>query len=748
MNNHKDKRISFMQHLYRAKSLIRQHTITSLFIAWLLAANLSYLFLSNPLGWFITLAFFLCVPGYLLLRLLNRSNLEGLLALSFSVGLSILLLMAAGLLLNMTFIAGVRQPLSTPNVFIVLDAMSLMLIVFSKGRLKDMKLPVFKRPTLTASTVIILCTIMPILAAMGAIRLNNYASNILTLLLFALIATVFVWVASNSKLKNLFPYVLFSMAFAVLLSTSLRGWYNTGHDVQTEFLAFQLTAQKAHWSISTFRNAYNACLSITILPTIILKLTNISAIYVFKVVFQAIFAFSLIPIYLFMGKVSTKKVAFLGSFVFIALPAFLNDMPMLNRQEIGILFFALLMLAGFAKEAKLSSQARKLLIILLLIGLIFSHYSSMYIAIALLSIAGLVYWILRKIYNGDDENIHPLINVRLIVIAFLLTFCWNLQLTDTAHGFSTTVSSTLQSLFDRTGQQSNSVSYSLPWKQLQSPTELLNNYAKQTTSQVQYAGQPNLPATKLGDAMSHLISPETFNNILRAFSGKILQILLLVGVGVLMLRRRKKIASRESAYFLALALSCVVLLVLQTLLPQLSVDYGLLRFLQQLTVILGVPMVIGLLALIVWPNKKSIVAAVLLAVLFLDLSGFVPEILGGYPPQLALNNSGVYYEAYDIHKAELVSSSWLLANKRPGVPIEMDKYAQYRFLRPILLNNLDVVPLTSIIPNDYIYQDNANVTTNVYQVSINSNQIRYILTQDINSQKNLIYNDGGSKIYK
>jgi len=31
---------------------------------------------------------------------------------------------------------------------------------------------------------------------------------------------------------------------------------------------------------------------------------------------------------------------------------------------------------------------------------------------------------------------------------------------------------------------------------------------------------------------------------------------------------------------------------------------------------------------------------------FLDLSGFVPQILGSYPAQLSLNNSGTIYEIY------------------------------------------------------------------------------------------------------
>ncbi len=737
----KDMMIAFKQRL------LTQPTIVSFVMGWLLAANLSYLFFNNPLGWLITLTFFLSVPGYLLMCLLNGLKLARPLVLSFSVGLSILLLMAAGLLLNTTFLIGVNRPLSTANIFIILDVVSVVLLLLCKKNLGGRKLQWFKRPGTTSLTIILLSTMMPILAALGAIRLNNGASNVLTLVLFAFMAVVFVWVAARSKLEGLFPYVLFSMALAILFTTSLRGWYNTGHDVQAEYLIFQLTAKNAHWSIAAFRHAYNACLSLTILPTILLKLTHVPPLYIFKVIYQVIFAFSIMPIYLFMEKVSNKRTAFFGAFIFITLPAFLNYMPMLNRQEIGTLFFALLMLAIFTTETALSNKARKSLIILLLFGLILSHYSSMYIAIALLSAAGLVGWILGKAYKRNN-GLRPLVGFKLIAIAFLLTLGWNLQFTNTGQGINAAVSSTVQNLLDHTGQQSNSVSYSLIGRQTQSPPELLSNYANHTASQVQYAGQPNLPPTKLGSFMGHLLSPESFNNILRVLSAKILQVLLLLGAGVLVIRSRRKLPSRDEAYFLALIGGCMVILALQTLLPQLSIDYGTLRFFQQMAIILAVPMVIGLQKLIAWPNKKTIITAVFLAGLFLDLSGFVPEVTGGYPPQLALNNSGLYYESYYVHKAELLSSGWLLTNKKPDTSIEMDKYAKFRFLPAIMFDKLKITSLTSINKSDYIYQDTANVATNTYQIAISGAQIRYTLKQDINSQKNLIYSDGGSKVYK
>ena len=66
------------------------------------------------------------------------------------------------------------------------------------------------------------------------------------------------------------------VATSLLLATSLRGWYITGHDIQAEFLAFQLTNGAQHWRWARCENAYNACLSVNILPTVLAQTTGLS----------------------------------------------------------------------------------------------------------------------------------------------------------------------------------------------------------------------------------------------------------------------------------------------------------------------------------------------------------------------------------------------------------------------------------------------------------------------------------------
>ena len=80
------------------KILLKNKIIIVLMLA-LLLANLAY-FTRDFLGWAVTLGFFLFVPGYLLLSCLKHGIKNHWEIASFSLGLSLLLIMVGGLALN------------------------------------------------------------------------------------------------------------------------------------------------------------------------------------------------------------------------------------------------------------------------------------------------------------------------------------------------------------------------------------------------------------------------------------------------------------------------------------------------------------------------------------------------------------------------------------------------------------------------------------------------------------------------
>lgn len=724
------------------KSDLKGIKIWNLCLPVLVLANASYL-LSNIFGSFVTLGFFLFVPGYLTLSLLKHEIQSRWEIASFSLGLSLLLLMIGGLVLNTTHIIGLKQPLTTINIFIILDLMIVILLAFNKKM--KIKLPKIHFSLPKEKTVFtLILTFLPFLAAGGAISLNNSGSNILTMLLFVLIPIIFILLIWRKNLKTLYPYAIFTIALSVLFSTSLRGWFITGHDIQHEFYVFQNTSKNSLWATRTpSSDPYNASLSITILPTIITNITSISASYVYKFVFQVIFAFGLIPLYFFIKKLSDKTVALIGAFIFVSFPPFLNDMPFLNRQEIAFIFFGLLMLTTFIK---MSQKPKTILTIVFLIGIMLSHYSTNYATLSILLLSWIFYKLLTRILIIKKPFVLPILSLRVIVLAILLTFLWNSQITRTTSGFEHTLTKTFNGLIHHNLEQSNGVTYALFSTKPKDPNKILAEYAGSKASQVKYSPEQNLQLTKLGKVVSHAVDVGILNKFVRAFSAKVLQILFLLGLVILFIKLRRK-TTQQDTYFYALTISFLAILVLITLLPQLSVDYSVTRLFQQALVIIALPIIVATEFLLGFFGRfKVYIVAGFFALLFLHLSGFVPQALGGYPPQLALNNSGIYYDFYYVHKSELVAAKWL-NQLDTHMQVAMDRYARMRFPEYPFLKQYAVDPVLSKNVSEYLYQDYTNVHRGIYANYLRGNVIEYSYSSPT-ADGNLLYSNQDNRIYK
>ena len=213
---------------------------------------------------------------------------------------------------------------------LVFDVLLLLLFVFAWVRTKHLEIKVqLPRRSNIEKVLYTLPVFFPILATLGAIVLNNGGSNILTLILLGAIAVYsLLLVLFRDKIAvDLYPYAIFFIGLACLFTTSLRSWYIAGHDIEREFYVFQLTNAHHLWNMAFYPDAYNACLSITILPTILTNLLSIQDMYVYKVIFQILFATTPVIVFFIMRNYTTPVLAFLSAFIFISFPTFFNDMP-------------------------------------------------------------------------------------------------------------------------------------------------------------------------------------------------------------------------------------------------------------------------------------------------------------------------------------------------------------------------------------------------------------------------------------
>ena len=723
--------------------LPRQLQLWQPLLLWLAAANAAH-YWRNLAGWAITLSFFLLVPGYLCIVRLRHSFVSRWETLSFSLGLSLLVMIVCGLLLNATHTLGFMKPLSPLPLLAALDLAALLLVWTARSQTITLSWP--KRSFSWDMAVVGgAITLLPLLAIGGAIRLNNGASNNLTMLLFALVPLLFVLLMWRKKYAPLYPYAIVMTGLAVLFSTSLRGWFITGHDIHHEFLVFQRASALGFWDVSTSKgDPYNACLSITVLPAVLEKLTGMPAVYVFKALYQVIFAFSVLPVYFVAQRLSGDKVkALAAAFVFITFPTFLSDLPFLNRQEMAFVFFGLLILTAFLE---ISRRAKTLLTLGFLTGLILSHYSSSYVMIGVLLLAWVAYRVITFRRVPVQRFIVPTLGVPILLIAFLCTFLWNAQVTATTGGLKKTISGTFQGLLNGGATKDSFTQYSLLGGAPKTPADKFKAAVAGVAPQAAYVDPYLTPLTGAGHFVQRFTDVKRFNFATHDLIAKLFQLLLIIGALVLLARQRK-LTSQRDAYFCALTMAGVGILAIITLLPRISVDYSVIRLFQQILIITALP--IALAAGYIGGGFKRFgryTSPAIFALIFLTLSGFVPQALGGFRPQLSLNNAGAYYDFFYTHKSDVLASNWLAFNRRVTLPIYMDTNAaspplHYPVQSDLLHGNEHTSNATG-----YFYENYPNVHLGVYRTFMSGDLTEY-KNMAPTFQRDLIYSDGTSRVY-
>jgi uncharacterized membrane protein len=695
--------------------------------------------------------------------------------LGISVLVSLLLLMATGLVANTVLPhLGVAGPLGAVSVVLTVDALCVACGIWAFPRHPATYVVTLPRLAWRDRAPLFLAALAVPMAAMGAVRLNNGAGGGLSfLMLVVVLAALALLVAWRERLHpGVIPAVIYCASLALLFMTSLRGWYITGHDSQLEFRVFELAKTHAGWHMSLFQDAYNACLSITILPTMIWHWTRVSDPYVYKVFYQLLFALCPVLVYRLATRVTSATVALLGAIYFISFVTFFQDMPMLNRQEIAFLFLAGALLVMF--NDRLPVRTRRLWLVVLAVGMIWSHYSTTYVAIGVFVVAWLLRAAIQRVKKLPTQRRHVLgaASIGAIVAASLL---WTVPITHSGTGLWQTVRAAADSVGGGSGHKSSDTAYGLFLGSQPSPAQRLAEYNRSTlqatagargsgtyydtASSPQYAARaaadPQLPLTALGRALSGVgLNVSAFNSAVRQASARALQLLIGLGLVAFVFARRKRIDAHPEFFCLAAANLFVVLL--QAVLPVLSVDYGILRSFQQSLMVLDVFLVAGSLALIprIADGRKILVAAVVALGFFASSTGMITQALGGYDPQLHLNNSGTYYETYYVHPEETAGMAWLtndVAKTGANVQAGAGSY-RYTFTGPKTLLRIDtgsdIYPVL-VRQDSYVFLGYTNVRQGLATVSVDGDSVTYHYPMNfLDDNKDLIYSNGGARVYR
>ena len=761
----------------------------------LAVSGLSVRLIGPAIGfWFIVI-----YPSYLLCTSDVWPRSSGIERVAYSVMSVILLLIVGGLLLNTLLpLIGVQRPLEPVPIAILCDVIDAALYLLRRRYPRYVCWRVNFRSLRWQETRLLVAAVLSILlAVLGANRLNNGAGDQVSIMALACLALTLLFLLRWHPYirEEMVGAILFLMSVALLFMTSLRGWYVTGHDIQTEYHVFRLTEAYGRWSMSNFHDAYNACLSITILPTEIVRLTNVAAPYVYKVFFQIIFGLCPVIVYALSRRCWSRFISILAAIYFASFPTFINDMPFLNRQEVGMLF------AGVAILAITSTlwRRRDRLIVMFgaAIGLDLSHYSTMYIFVATVLmawIASLVLRIFRLRWPASQQRLRDnapttaltLLRIGPVMALVAILVLWQGVITQTAGNVVADAHATFSALFHPGGVRSNSVQYNLLGGQTEKPATILANYRQQALAYSR--SHPGLyvpasiaaryptpvvtpavpPPTSIGRALSDIgIPATTLNTVIRQAAAKGEQLFVLIGmIAIFAIRKLRQHVGFE---FYNLGIGAVVVLAVLTVLPNLSVDYDVLRAFQAALILVGGTLVVGSFTIFsvfgdVWRMRISGAVAV---AIFLSTTGLIPQILGGYPAQLNLNNSGQYYDIYYTDAQDVAAVSWLAGE--PGVLPDglQAPYSNYRFYftssrsvtgKQLLFDSFkgadgdqyrQFIYPASIKRSAWILLDNSVLEQRQASMTIDGDLITYRYPLGfLEDSKNLVYTNGGDEIFR
>ena len=318
------------------------------------------------------------IPGFIILRLLRIHRLSLIENTLYCVGLSIVFLMLVGLILNAVYsLSEWAHPLATSPLAVTTIVILIVLTFWSYYRDRDFAEPSYLEMSDILSPPALLLFLLPMLSIIGTYLVNYHHSNVVLMILIALVALLVILIAFGVFIpKRLYPLAVFMIAISLFYHYSLISPYLTGADVKVEYYVYGVTNLNQFWD-SALPYHSNSVLSITMLPVMYSSLSGIEGAWAFKAICPFFFALATLGLYHVYQKQSDKTIAFLAFFFLVSISGVYTQMLSIAKQEVAILFLVLMVMMIVARE--FDRFGNRLLFILFSFGLVVSHYGISYL---------------------------------------------------------------------------------------------------------------------------------------------------------------------------------------------------------------------------------------------------------------------------------------------------------------------------------------------------------------------------------
>ncbi len=336
------------------------------------------------------LALLLIVPGALTAHLCQRrASTSGTFALvSVAVSLAVLgvLTPAAAVVLPLL---GIDAPLSPFPLAVLLTLVIGVLTglvyhtdtVFSMRRI-DLQAPVPVLFTIFA---------LPGLAAVSATAMNRFDTNVGMFVFVGVVSLLVIATALRVIPSNIYPVLVFAIAFSTLLHRNLLTNHVVGADIQGVYFAAELVGRTHQWS-PEMGGVSLALPVVTTVPSTISLLTGLELTTTFKVVYAFLFALVPVGVFYLSREIFDEDIGFFGAMFFVFYHGSFYFTP--GKQLISELFVVTLL--WLFVHHGFDTLSRKAVAALLATGLIFSHYGMSYV----LGLSLLVAWVALTVLRG------------------------------------------------------------------------------------------------------------------------------------------------------------------------------------------------------------------------------------------------------------------------------------------------------------------------------------------------------------
>jgi uncharacterized membrane protein len=699
----------------------------------------------------------LSVPGMILLR---AFRIPGRTIAHFPALIpcgSIVVLLSSGLVVDLIGpLIGLGKPLRVVPVLVCLELCCIILLALSINAGPAVNIPwrSIPKPARLAWPLL-----LPLMAAAGAMRLNTgHSNNVAVVVLFLCVGILVASMLFASRIDEaLLVVILYSVGLSMMWSYALRGSLVYGFDIATEYQRLNQTVAAGVWHFSHHNDAYGAMLSVTVMPTELHVLSGLSAPLILKVVYPVVGALFPVEIFGLARRILARPWAFLAAAFTIAQTSFAQELPALARQEIALVLFAALVAVMLASHLTRSSQWG--LVVVLSLAMVISHYSTTYVAIALIGLALPLQWVTSWFRNSTRvTGAIALCFVTILVGAFV----WYGPLTKSSSGLKQVAQTVAAQGLDLLPSQNPGESPLAAYFQSTQPTISASSYAelvhrRYALTDPAITSLPNaaLPEYSLHNSM--LPAPHVKLAIVHGGISlgslvfqQLFNLLGAVAALIMVLRRNASVETRSIGL---LGLAAAVFLVVVRLSGTLAAFYNNERALMQALSIFAIAFCWAMQSL---PSQRErarvavgLAGAVFLAVFMANMSGLSNAVLGG-PTGTNLANSGEDFERFFITTPELASADWLGGEVRPQQLVYADLYAQLPLVAVTGISRGligDVTPLT-INQSAWIYADRTNIVDQRGRAVFDNDRVTYIYPLEfLDANFNIVYSNGSSEVF-